>query len=41
MVWLQPIGFNLLPTRAQVENSAELLASPVFEAMMQMLRPEL
>jgi capsular exopolysaccharide synthesis family protein len=40
MVWLQPIGFNLLPTRAQVENSAELLASPVFEAMMQMLMPE-
>ena len=40
MVWLQPIGFNLLPTRAQVENSAELLASPVFEAMMQVLRPE-
>ena len=40
MVWLQPIGFNLLPTRAQVGNSAELLASPVFEAMMQMLRPE-
>jgi succinoglycan biosynthesis transport protein ExoP len=40
MVWLQPIGFNLLPTRAQVENSAELLASPVFEVMMQVLRPE-
>ena len=40
MVWLQPIGFNLLPTRAQVENSAELLASPVFEAMIQMLSPE-
>ena len=40
MVWLQPIGFNLLPTRAQVENSAELLASPVFEAMMRMLSPE-
>ncbi|HKQ80553.1 MAG TPA: CpsD/CapB family tyrosine-protein kinase [Blastocatellia bacterium] len=40
MVWLQPIGFNLLPTRAPVENSAELLASPVFDAMMQMLRPE-
>jgi succinoglycan biosynthesis transport protein ExoP len=40
MVWLQPIGFNLLPTRAQAENSAELLASPVFEAMMQMLSPE-
>jgi capsular exopolysaccharide synthesis family protein len=40
MVWLQPIGFNLLPTRAQAENSAELLASPVFEAMMQVLSPE-
>ena len=40
MVWLQPIGFNLLPARAQAENSAELIASPVFEAMMQMLRPE-
>ena len=25
MVWLQPIGFNLLPTCAQVENPAELL----------------
>jgi capsular exopolysaccharide synthesis family protein len=40
MVWLQPIGFNLLPTRSQVENSAELLASPAFDMMMQMLRPE-
>ncbi|MGH9853581.1 MAG: tyrosine-protein kinase family protein [Blastocatellia bacterium] len=40
MVRLQPIGFNLLPTRAQVENSAELLASPVFEAMIRMLRPD-
>src|SRR5262245_29725536 len=37
---LQPIGFNLLPTRAQVENSAELLASPAFETMMRMLRPD-
>jgi Mrp family chromosome partitioning ATPase len=40
MVWLQPIGFNLLPTRAQVENSAELLASPVFDVMMRTLSPE-
>jgi tyrosine-protein kinase len=40
MVLLQPIGFNLLPTRAQVENSAELLASPSFEVMMRMLSPE-
>jgi capsular exopolysaccharide synthesis family protein len=40
MVWLQPIGINLLPTRAPVENSAELLASPVFEAMIQMLTPD-
>jgi capsular exopolysaccharide synthesis family protein len=40
MVRLQPVGFDLLPTRAQVENSAELLVSPVFEAMIQMLKPE-
>jgi capsular exopolysaccharide synthesis family protein len=40
MVWLQPIGFNLLPTRSQVENSAELLASPFFEVMMRTLTPE-
>jgi len=40
MVWLQPIGFNLLPTCAQVENSAELLASPTFEVMMRTLSPE-
>jgi capsular exopolysaccharide synthesis family protein len=37
MVWLQPIGFNLLPTCAQVENTAELLASPSFEVMMRTL----
>src|SRR6266508_2154778 len=40
MVWLQPIGFNLLPTCSQVENSAELLASPSFEVMMRTLSPE-
>jgi capsular exopolysaccharide synthesis family protein len=40
MIRLQPVGFNLLPTRAQVENSAELLVSPVFEAMIQMLKPD-
>src|SRR5215471_10813765 len=40
MVWLQPIGFNLLPTCAQVENSAELLASPYFEVMLRNLSPE-
>ncbi|HEX2492001.1 MAG TPA: AAA family ATPase [Blastocatellia bacterium] len=40
MVWLQPIGFNLMPTCAQVENSAELLASPYFEVMMRTLSPE-
>jgi len=40
MVWLNAIGFNLWPPRAQAENSAELLASPVFEVMMQMLMPE-
>jgi capsular exopolysaccharide synthesis family protein len=40
MVWLRPIGFNLLPTCAQVENSAELLASPVFDVMMRTLSAE-
>jgi capsular exopolysaccharide synthesis family protein len=40
MVWLQPIGFNLIPTCAQVENSAELLASPFFDVMMRTLSPE-
>jgi capsular exopolysaccharide synthesis family protein len=40
MVWLQPIGFNLIPTCAQVENSAELLASPFFDVMIRTLSPE-
>jgi tyrosine-protein kinase Etk/Wzc len=40
MIRVQPVGFDLLPTRAQVENSTELLASPVFEAMIQMLKQD-
>ena len=40
MIRLQPAGFNLLPTRAQVENSAELLVSPYFDAVIQMLKLE-
>jgi capsular exopolysaccharide synthesis family protein len=40
MVWLQPIGFNLIPTCAQVDNSAELLASPLFDVMLRTLSPE-
>jgi Mrp family chromosome partitioning ATPase len=40
MIRVQPVGFDLLPTRAQVENSMELLASPVFEAMIQILKPD-
>jgi Mrp family chromosome partitioning ATPase len=40
MVWLQPVGFNLLPTCAQVENSAELLASPFFDVMIRTLSSE-
>lgn len=40
MIRVKPVGFNLLPTRAQVENSAELLAAPGFEAMIQMLKPD-
>src|SRR5262249_19540305 len=37
MIRVRPIGFDLLPTRAQVENPTELLASPVFEAMLHIL----
>jgi Mrp family chromosome partitioning ATPase len=40
MIRVKPVGFNLLPTRAQVENSAELLAAPGFAAMIQMLKPD-
>ncbi len=40
MIRLHPVGFDLLPTCAQVENSAELLVSPVFESMIQMLKPD-
>ncbi|MCI0663313.1 MAG: CpsD/CapB family tyrosine-protein kinase, partial [Acidobacteria bacterium] len=34
VIRISPIGFDVLPTRAQVENSAELLASPEFKAML-------
>jgi Mrp family chromosome partitioning ATPase len=37
---LSPGLVDLLPTRAPVENSAELLASPVFERMFHSLRPD-
>jgi capsular exopolysaccharide synthesis family protein len=37
---LMPIDFNLLPTRARVENAAELLASSAFGSMLQMLAPD-
>ncbi len=40
MIRLQPVGFNLFPTRARVENSAELLLSPFFEAVIQMLKSD-
>ncbi len=40
MMRVLPGGFNILPTRAPVENSAELLASPVFERMLRMLKPD-
>src|SRR5215468_2554021 len=40
MIRLQPVGFNLLPTRAQVENPAELLVSPYFETVIQVLKLE-
>jgi len=34
-VKVQPYGFSVLPTRARVENPAELLASPHFRDMIQ------
>lgn len=40
LVRLLPLGFNLLPTRARVENAAELLASSAFGGMLQMLAPD-
>jgi Mrp family chromosome partitioning ATPase len=40
LVRLAPIEFNLLPTRARVENAAELLASSTFSGMIQMLTPD-
>ncbi len=32
-----PIGFDILSTRSQIENSAELLASPDFKSMLSVL----
>jgi Mrp family chromosome partitioning ATPase len=34
---VMPAGFNLLPMRAPVENSAEVLASPAFSEMLDAL----
>lgn len=34
---LMPVGFDVLPTRSKVDNTAELLASPDFSAMMMAL----
>lgn len=34
---IAPADFHILPTRGQVENSAELLASPAFSRMLNLL----
>jgi capsular exopolysaccharide synthesis family protein len=37
---IQPFGFNLLPTREQVTNPAELLSSFSFTEMLELLEPD-
>ena len=39
-VRVQPYGFDLLPTREQIKNSAELLSSPSFGEMMELFEPD-
>jgi capsular exopolysaccharide synthesis family protein len=40
VVRIQPFGFDLLPTREQVKNPAELLSSLSFEEMLELLEPD-
>ena len=40
VVRIQPFGFDLLPTREQVKNSAELLASGSFSEMLALFEPD-
>jgi capsular exopolysaccharide synthesis family protein len=40
VVRIQPFGFDLLPTREQVQNPAELLSSSSFEEMLELLEPD-
>ncbi|HZM86278.1 MAG TPA: CpsD/CapB family tyrosine-protein kinase [Blastocatellia bacterium] len=40
VVRVQPFGFDLLPTREQVKNSAELLSSASFGEMLEQLEPD-
>jgi capsular exopolysaccharide synthesis family protein len=40
VVRIQPYGFDLLPTREQVKNSAELLSSPGFGEMLALFEPD-
>lgn len=40
VVRIQPYGFDLLPTREQVKNSADLLASGSFEEMLGLFEPD-
>jgi capsular exopolysaccharide synthesis family protein len=40
VIRIQPFGFNLLPTREQVKNPAELLSSFSFTEMLELLEPD-
>ncbi|MEW6127519.1 MAG: CpsD/CapB family tyrosine-protein kinase [Acidobacteriota bacterium] len=39
-IQVQPFGFQILPTREQVENPTELFTSPRFREVLEMLEPE-
>ena len=40
VVRIQPFGFDILPTREQVKNPAELLSSPSFGEMLELFEPD-
>jgi capsular exopolysaccharide synthesis family protein len=40
VIRVQPFGFDLLPTREQAKNPAELLSSPSFREMLELLDPD-
>jgi protein-tyrosine kinase len=40
VIRIQPFGFDLLPTREQAKNPAELLSSPAFRKMLELFDPD-